>query len=84
MNQGIERFAAYLSASHKPLEQTSKEEIAEVARVLTLHVGHYIVRYGDVSICESMELLQAGQITDETTATVASGLEELVKVLKAL
>jgi hypothetical protein len=40
----------YLAASDALIEQASKEEIAEVARVLALHVAHYRQRYGDVSI----------------------------------
>ena len=41
MSQEFERFAAYLKVSDRLIEDASKEEIAEVARVLALHLAHY-------------------------------------------
>ena len=58
MNDDFQRFASYLAVSDALIEQATKEEIAEVARVLALHVAHYRQRYGDVSIEESLEMLQ--------------------------
>ncbi len=58
MNDDFQRFAAYLKVSDELLEQASKEEIAEVARVLALHAGHYRTRYGRVPISESQEKLR--------------------------
>ena len=84
LNDDLQRFAAHLAASDTLLEQASKEEIAEIARVLALHVGHYRTRFGDVPISESMELLTTEKITDEMAATLAAGSEALVEVLKAL
>ena len=50
MNENFQTFVACLQASDALLEQATKEELAEVARVLALHVGHYRTRYGDVPI----------------------------------
>jgi hypothetical protein len=84
MPKAIEKFAGYLKVSDALLDQASKAETAEVARVLALHVGHYRIRYGDVPISESLELLATEKITDEMAATLASGFGALVEVLKAL
>ena len=84
MTEDFQRFGAYLKTSDLLLELASKEEIAEVARVLALHVGHYRTRYGDVPITESLQLLATEKVTDEMAVTLASGFEALVEVLKAL
>jgi hypothetical protein len=77
-------IATCLAASDAVLESASKEEIAEVAKILALHVGHYRKRYGDVPITELMQLLQAETITDEIAATLAAGFEALVEAITAM
>jgi hypothetical protein len=84
MTEAIQKFAILLAASDALLEQATKEEIAEVARVLALHVGHYRTRFGDVPIEQSLDLFNAEQVTDETARTLVSGYESLIDVLKAL
>ena len=68
----------------KLIEQATKEEITEVARVLALHVAHYRQRYGDVSIEESLELLRTEKVSDEMAKVLADGFGVLIEVLKAL
>jgi hypothetical protein len=41
MTNDFQDFVTYLGVSDKLIEQATKEEVAEVARVLTLHVAHY-------------------------------------------
>ncbi len=41
MNEDFQKFVAYLGVSDTLIEQATKEEIAEVARVLALHVAHF-------------------------------------------
>ena len=84
MNKDFLKFTTYLAASDELIEQASKEEIAEVARVLALHVAHYRARYGDVSIDESLEMLRTEKISDDMAKTLADGFGVLVEVLKAL
>ena len=74
----------YLAALDALIEQASKEEVAEVGRVLALHVAHYRQRYGDVSIEESLEMLRTEKVSDEMAKTLADGFGVLVEVLKAL
>ena len=84
MTKDIERFAAYLKTADILLEQASKEEIANVARVLAFHLGHYRTRFGDLPTTASLDQLTAEKITDEMAVPLASGFEALVKVLKAM
>ncbi len=84
MTDDIQRFAAYLKSSDALIEQASKEEIANTARVLAFHLGHYRTRYGDIPTTESLHLLTIDTITDEMAVTLVSGLEALIEVLKAM
>jgi hypothetical protein len=74
----------YLAALDELVKHVTKEEVAEVARVLALHIAHYRQRYGDVSIEQSLEMLRAGTVSDEMEKTPADGFGVLVEVLKAM
>ena len=74
----------YLAALDALIEQATKEEVAEVARVLALHVVHYRQRCGDVSIEQSLEMLRTEKVSDEMAKVLADGFGVLVEVLKAL
>jgi len=84
MNENFTKFATWLATSDALIEQATKEEIAEVARVLALHVAHYRARYGDVSIEESLEMLRTETVSDEQAKVLADRNGVLVEVLKAL
>ena len=84
MTEDFTKFVAYLGVSDTLIEQATKEEVAEVARVLALHVAHYRARYGDVSIEESLQVLRTETVSDEMAKTLADGFEVMVEVLKAL
>lgn len=84
MNEDFQNFVAYLGVSDTLIEQATKEEIAEVARVLALHVAHYRQRYGDVPVEESLEMLRTERVSDEQAKLLADGFGVLVEVLKAL
>ncbi|HIO02854.1 MAG TPA: hypothetical protein EYN14_13015 [Alphaproteobacteria bacterium] len=55
MTNEIQRFSALLQSSDTLIEQATKEDVAEVARVLALHVAHYRARYGDVPNKDSLK-----------------------------
>ena len=84
MNEDLQKFVTYLGVSDTLIEQASKEEIAEVARVLALHVAHYRQRFGDVPIEESLEMLRTERVSDEQAKVLADGFGVLVEVLKSL
>ena len=62
----------------------TKEEVAEVARVLALHVAHYRPRFGDVPIEESLQMLGTETVSDEMAKVLTDGFGVLIEVLKAL
>ncbi len=62
---------ALLQASDKLIEQATKEEVAEVARVLA-HAAHYQAPYADLSIEESLEMLRTEKVSDEMAIPIQS------------
>ena len=84
MTDEIQRFIAVLQASDTLIEQATKEDVAEVARVLALHVAHYRRRYGDIPVDESLALFRVEKLDDDTAGNLADGFDVLIEVLKAL
>ena len=84
MNEDFTNFTTWLAASNTLIDQATKEEIAEVAPVLALHVAYYRQRYGDASIEDSLDMLRTESISDEQAKVLADGFGVLVEVLKAL
>jgi hypothetical protein len=84
MNEDFQKFATYLGVSDALIEQATKDEITEVARVLALHVAHCRAQFGDVPIEESLEMLRTEKISNEMAKVLADRLWVLAEVLKAL
>lgn len=76
MTDDFQKFVTYLAASDALLEQATKEEVAEVARVLALHVAHYRQRYGDVSIEQSLEMLRTETVSDNALTRRHSSVQK--------
>ena len=66
------------------IEQSSKDLVAETARVLALMVTGYEVKFGQIPAEESLRLLRVEKLTDEGARMLGSGLETPVGVLGTL
>jgi len=84
MEDPHQTFLQYLKLSDELIDQSSKDLVAETARVLALMVAGYQAKYGEIPVEESLRLLRVEQRTDEDAAMLTSGLETLVGVLGAL
>lgn len=80
----FERFAAYLKIADKMIEQASKDDIADTARVLALHLAHYRAQHGEIPLKKSFELLLTETLSDEQAGELADGFEVLIAVMKTL
>jgi len=74
-------FEQYYKLADLLIEQSSKEQIAECARLLALNLAHYQGLYGDVPLSETLALLDASEPNDEQAKLLATGMENLVGVL---
>ena len=84
MSQEFERFATYLKVSDRLIEQASKEDIAEVARVLALHLAHYQTKYDAIPVQESLKLMLTETIDDSQAGALADGFAVLIEVIRAV
>ena len=79
-----QEFLQYLKVSDNLIEQSSKDLVAETARVLALMVAGYQARFGEIPVEESLRLLRVEALSDEDARMLASGLQTLMGVLGAL
>ena len=84
MSQEFERFATYLKVSDRLIEDATKEDIAEVARVLALHLAHYRAAHGEIPLKKDFDLLIKETLSDEQAGELADGFGVLIKVMQTL
>jgi hypothetical protein len=76
-----QRFADYYQLANRMIEVAEKDTLAEVARILAIHIAHYQAKNGKLSMENTVRLLHADTLTDEEVGTAAGGMEHLVSVL---
>jgi hypothetical protein len=85
MSAAVERFLALLKTSDDLINEISKDELADIARVLALNIAQYRARFGDIPVSDSLALLLETQSLDDVQATsLADGFDVLITVMKAL
>lgn len=77
----LSRFTEHYKLADLLIEQASKEQLAECARLLALNLAHYQGLYGEVSLSDTLALLDATEPNDEQALLLADGMEILVGVL---
>jgi hypothetical protein len=75
------RFTDYYQLADRLIEAADRQTLAEVARILAIHVAHYQSRYGKLSMEETLKLLYSMTLTDGEVGTAADAMEYLVAVL---
>jgi hypothetical protein len=78
------RFNQYLTLADQLLSVSSKEEIAECARLLAINVAHYQSVYGDLTLDATLNAAYADQPNQAQIDLMTSGMETLVGVLGGL
>jgi hypothetical protein len=76
-----EGFPAYTSLADALIERATKDQLADVARLLALNIGWYHQRYGDVPQETLLRMVRAGTLTEETQALLRHGMQNLVSAL---
>ncbi len=78
------RFQQYLTLADQLLSVSSKEEIAECARLLAINVAHYQSVYGDLTLDATLDTAYSEEPNQAQIDLMASGMETLVGVLGGL
>ena len=74
-------FRAYWQLSEEMIAKASKDDLAEVARILAMQSAHYARKYGELQLPDLANLLSATHIDDESASLLRDGAEALVGVM---
>jgi len=76
-----EDFISYAFAVDELIAKASKEQLAEVAKLLALNIGWYHERYGDVPQEELLAMVKGETLGDDGKRLLLHGMENLVSAL---
>jgi hypothetical protein len=74
-------FQQYYRLSDILIEQASKEQLAECARLLALNLAHYQGKFGEMPLEDTLAILDATEPNDEQKLLLRDGMEILVGLL---
>lgn len=74
-------FQQYSKLADILIEQASKEQLAECARLLALNLAHYQGKFGEMPLEDTLAILDATEPNDEQAVLLRDGMEILVGVL---
>jgi hypothetical protein len=74
-------FQQYYKLADILIEQASKEQLAECARLLALNLAHYQGRFGEIPLGDTLAILDATDPNDEQAVLLTDGMEILVGLL---
>lgn len=77
----LSSFQQYYKLADILIEQASKEQLAECARLLAFNLAHYQGLYGDVPLDATLATLDASEPNDDQAMLLGGGMEMLVGVL---
>lgn len=77
----FQEFRAFWQLSEELIAGATKEDIAEVARILAMQAAHYARKYGELPLPDLAHLLAATTMDDDSTQLLRDGTEALVGVL---
>jgi hypothetical protein len=74
-------FQQYYRLADALIENASREQLAECARLLALNLAHYQGLYGEVPLDEVQAALDVSEPNDDQVILLARGMENFVGVL---
>lgn len=77
----LSRFAEHYKLADMLIDQASKEQLAECARLLALNLAHYQGLYGEVPLSDTLALVDATEPNEEQALLLTDGMEVLIGVL---
>jgi hypothetical protein len=77
----LSTFEQYYKLADTLIEQATKEQLAECARLLALSLAHHQGKYGEIPLGETLAILDSTIADDEQLKLLCDGMETLVGVL---
>jgi len=76
-----EDFIPYALAADELLDKASKDQLADVAKLLALNIGWYHQRHGDVPQDLLLGMVRAGTLDEDGKRLLLHGMQNLVSAL---
>jgi len=76
-----EDFVAHAFSADELIAKATKEQLAEVGKLMALNIGWYHQRYGDVPQEELLAMVQGEMLGDDGMRLLRAGMENLVSAL---
>ena len=77
----LSEFQQYNKLADLLIEQASKDQLAECARLLALNLAHYQGKYGEIPLDDTLAVLDATEPNEEQALMLRNGMEILVGLL---
>jgi len=77
----LSEFQQYYTLADRLIEDATKEQLAECARLLALNLAHYQGKFGELPLDETLAIINATEPNDEQAVLLRDGMEVLVGVL---
>lgn len=74
-------FQNYYRLADKLIEDATKEQLAECARLLALNLAHYQGKFGQVPLEDTLAILGATEPNEMQAVLLSDGMEILVGLL---
>lgn len=74
-------FQQYYKLADLLIDQASKDQLAECARLLALNLAHYQGRFGAIALEETLAIVDAEIPNDQQAVLLRDGMEILVGLL---
>lgn len=77
----MQLFRQYNELADLLIERSSKEDVAETARLLAMNLAHYQSKFGDLPLEATLATLETDRPNEDQLKILVSGMENLVGVL---
>lgn len=74
-------FKQYYNLADQLIEKSSKDDIAETARLLAMNIAHYQSKYGELPLEETLAMIGMEKPNEAQMLLLSNGMEILVGVL---
>ena len=71
-------FEAIYQLANRLIDDATKEQLAEVARLLALNTAHDQLKFGELTLETYEEMMASQEIDPETAKNLTNGMETLI------
>ncbi|MFA6902721.1 MAG: hypothetical protein WC236_06545 [Gallionellaceae bacterium] len=77
----LSTFQQYYKLADQLIEKVSKDDLAELARLLAMNIAHYQSKYGELPLEETLAMLGVTKPNEEQVKLITNAMEIFVGVL---